>query len=830
MKFRVFGLETPSGKSFFILNGKPQMILGMDFGTTNTGAARFDGKRIQLLPLDPASPTPHICRSAIYMTRAGDYFLGSTALDTYFAQNVGRPTRYRKVWVGEILQVFAELPYFYRDVYVYEDEFSPGRLFTSIKSALRNQEYYGTSFQGNWYSPSDLVAVFLMGMKMRLERHLDAPITEIVLGRPVHFSRDPSEDNIAQGRLLDAAFKAGFEKVFLESEPVAAALSYERTLQGQEVVLVFDFGGGTLDFTIMEMGGAAKRQILATGGIPIAGDVFDQRLFRTTIPKHLGEGDYFAQGGAQYPIPAHIFDTLTQPHEILTLNAPHNLEMLREIHQGALHKEKTQALLKVVSSNYALLLYALVERAKTRLSTQLETTLELERCDVSLKEVINRATFEGAIASEYESIRQELLATVERAGLRLQDIDRVIRTGGSSQIPLFVGMLNHLFGPDKVRAIDVFSSVTSGLAIRARQIETGLESLPVYTSAAAQRSREGASQRVQEREARQIDLDVVQRYLRIQQEIRLGHVQVPSRLWLVLEGDQLRALAAENLDSFEHLTRDGLRVNALEPYLSPEAKAVLAAADDEVVLTTNRFKLILVRIADLHLAQLASSTSVNHALPMENDEYLTTLALWKADHAFLCMVTSTGQGRAFDTPLIAEHLSQKPYFQLERRYAGIPLALFPANRSDRILVGTNSGRLGRAEVEEMSLAAYEMLKIRQGEIVTAAGAVSPQESILILGAQGTAVPFDPHSLPADVPPTSRGATIGRNCSIVGFFPNTERPEPFILALTDRARLLQLDLPRGYISESRRLTRLKPGETILSCLKIAQNRPIVIGSE
>ena len=105
------------------------MILGMDFGTTNSGAALFDGQHIHQIALDPANQRPEICRSAIYMTRTGDYYLGSGAMNTYFDQNIGRPTRFRKVWVGEIIQIFAELPVFYRDVFVYEDEFSPGRLF-----------------------------------------------------------------------------------------------------------------------------------------------------------------------------------------------------------------------------------------------------------------------------------------------------------------------------------------------------------------------------------------------------------------------------------------------------------------------------------------------------------------------------------------------------------------------------------------------------------------------------------------------------------------------------------------------------------------------------
>lgn len=76
------------------------------------------------------------------------------------------------------------------------------------------------------------------------------------------------------------------------------------------MILGLDFGG-TLDFTVIEIGvplARDARRILATGGIPIAGDVFDQRLFRDSIPKHLGEGDRLASG--QY-VPPHIFEALS---------------------------------------------------------------------------------------------------------------------------------------------------------------------------------------------------------------------------------------------------------------------------------------------------------------------------------------------------------------------------------------------------------------------------------------------------------------------------------------------------------------------------------------
>src|SRR3989304_6100864 len=106
--------------------GGENMLLGLDFGTTNTGAAVFDGRSLNLLPLDPVSQSPAICRTAMYFTRDGQYYFGQDAINRYFEQNLGRRTKLNRVWVGEIMQVFAELPVFYRDVFVYEDEFWPG--------------------------------------------------------------------------------------------------------------------------------------------------------------------------------------------------------------------------------------------------------------------------------------------------------------------------------------------------------------------------------------------------------------------------------------------------------------------------------------------------------------------------------------------------------------------------------------------------------------------------------------------------------------------------------------------------------------------------------
>jgi hypothetical chaperone protein len=804
------------------------MIVGMDFGTTNTGAAVFRDDAIRLIPLDPSSSTPNICRTSLYITRTRDYHLGSQALSLYFNQNIGRPSRFKKIKVGEILQVFAELPPFYRDVFVFEDEYSPGRLFLSIKTALRNPNYFGTVFLDHWYSVSDLVAIFLIGMKQRMESHLGEPVGEVVLGRPVHFSNDPTEDKIAQSRLLEAAFKAGFEKVHLEYEPVAAALAYERSVKDKEVILVFDFGGGTLDFTIMEVGASSKpgpareRQVFATGGIPIAGDVFDQRLFRVTIPKHLGENDIFMQAGNRYPIPAHIFDLLSTPQEVLALNTPLHLEMLHAIHQGALHKEKTKALLQIVSSNYAMLLFDLVERAKRQLSSEIEARISLKTPEFALEEPVTRTRFQHAIRKEYEAIREELLKTVERSGLRPKDIDRVIRTGGSSQIPLFVRLLNEVFGWQKVREIDVFSSVTSGLSLRGREIAAGRAGSTEYTPAGFQGSEGISSRQGNKAEVAEIDLAAVRQRLEVTVALDLSQAGgLPEQTLLIAGGDGLHAIPAGELGAGD---KTSWASEALKSAISGGEKAgqtqsLLAGMDDHVLLATSGFKLIDIPLRSLFVAGEVGRQAFADLLRLEPNEEVTAIAPWRpaeTQKRFLCMVTRFGQARAFDARLLAEHLSKAPFFQLEKRYTGHPVALATAGEGETLLVGTDGGRVGRAPVSDMAVIVWEVLRARKDEEVTTAMALSAgcASPVMALSEAGTLLPVDLDSIPAKTPPAARGAFLRRNFNIAAFLCPGGKPGEEILLLSSNACVHRLS-PRAGGETPHKALKLAQGERILA---------------
>src|SRR5690606_26875255 len=115
------------------------MIAGMDFGTTNSGMAVYDGRALRLLPLDRANENPRVLRTALYVTNDQEVVIGREALNEFFNRNVGRPVKLERVWVGEIEVRGADM-FFIRDVYVWVDVMSPGRLFLSFKTNLRDHD------------------------------------------------------------------------------------------------------------------------------------------------------------------------------------------------------------------------------------------------------------------------------------------------------------------------------------------------------------------------------------------------------------------------------------------------------------------------------------------------------------------------------------------------------------------------------------------------------------------------------------------------------------------------------------------------------------------
>jgi len=443
------------------------MRIGLDFGTTNSGAAVFDGQNVHVFPLDPTGHDPTVMRSTLYVTRDPQVFIGQEAIDAYYRQNVGRPSRMVRQYIGEIEMTFAELPTIIKEVYVLVDELTPGRLLYSLKSELAGS-YEGTTIFGRYYELEELIAIYLREMRERVEAETGEAVDGVVLGRPVDFAGSGTEaDNRrAEERLRCAAEMAGFRDILFELEPVAAALHYELTVERPQNVLVFDFGGGTLDVTVMHIGEPGRRQVFAAGGVDIAGDAFDRRIVEGLLLDHFGRGSTWGEDAL--PFPSQYTDGLVHWQTIPELSRPETLHFLQLAQISGSHPARVRALESLLVNNCAARLIDEVERAKVALSMARFALICLAGNDTHVWQPITRSQFEALIASAARRIEACVLDTLARSGLQAGEIDTVVRTGGSAQIPHFIEMLGRIFGPEKVVLSDVFRGVTAGLAIRAR--------------------------------------------------------------------------------------------------------------------------------------------------------------------------------------------------------------------------------------------------------------------------------------------------------------------------------------------------------------------------
>ena len=446
------------------------MRIGIDFGTTNSGAAFFDGRRVHLLPIDPAAQPPTIARSTLYITRDHQVLVGRHAIHSYYEQNSGRARKLVREFAGLLSQNYSDGLEVVERVYAQVDELSPGRLLRSLKSELAGT-YEATRIFDRVYSLEELIALFLGEIRRRVEEHTGAPVDGVVLGRPVNFvgGQDAAGNDRAESRLRLAAQQAGFRDITFELEPVAAALHYELSIDRPQNVLVFDFGGGTLDLTVMRLGEHGQRPVFATGGVGIAGDLFDRHMVARLLLDHFGRDTTWSDG--EMPFPSHYTDALLNWQTILELNRPEVLRFLRRAQLTGSHPSRVRALESLVVNEQAVRLYDAVEGAKVALSGEHFALIQLVSDDINLWQPVTRSQFKALIGREIEQIRTCLLQTLADSGLQTHEIDAVVRTGGSSQIPAFITLLEEIFGADKVVLSEVFSGVTSGLAIRAGLID-----------------------------------------------------------------------------------------------------------------------------------------------------------------------------------------------------------------------------------------------------------------------------------------------------------------------------------------------------------------------
>ena len=434
--------------------------VGIDFGTSNSGVAVYDGQHVRLLPVDPKNVIPEVIKTVLYVTREYRCYLGQEAVEAYYRDNVNRQRRYVKQWAGEIDFRGADMHYV-RDIFVYVDELKPGRLLQYLKTALRKENYQGTRIFEKFYTPGDLAKTYLSLLKRRAEDVLGEKIEAVTLGRPVKFSESSEQDKKAEETLSEAALEAGFKKVDFELEPIAAALYYEQSISKPQNVVIFDFGGGTLDIAVMRLGDK-NRQVYASGGVDIAGSDFDRAIIEKRMLPHFGLGQV-----KHHPEILEMIHAVPDWMALPELGTPINKNVLEKAIQAKIAPVRLKALEGLIYNDLAFTFYNRVEAGKIALSKEGATVISLEDKNVALWDMYTRHQFESDIHHYLVDVEKVLLDTIAKSGLEPDQIDAVVKTGGSSNIPLFTGMLARIFGAEKVKESSAFSSVVAGLAIKA---------------------------------------------------------------------------------------------------------------------------------------------------------------------------------------------------------------------------------------------------------------------------------------------------------------------------------------------------------------------------
>jgi hypothetical chaperone protein len=365
-------------------------------------------------------------------------------------------------------------------IHSYLNAKTPGRLIQSTKSYLASRLFTQTQIFGETYSLEELIGILLRYLRKAAEASFGDLGRALVVGRPVHFSgaKHADDDEFAANRLRSAFRHAGFDEVHFLPEPVAAAYKYQRRLDHEELVLIADFGGGTSDFSLVQLKPGpltrteSTNQILGTGGVGIAGDAFDSKLVRRLVAPMLGLGsEYKSQFGNILPVPNWLYEHLERWHYLSFLKTRKNLDLLRQIHFQSLAPKKISALLELVDDDLGYRLYQAVEQTKCQLSASAVSEIQFREAAIAIDDSVRRETFEGWIGRELQQITVCVDRLLAQCGVTAEDVDAIFMTGGSSFVPAIRRIFESTFGAKvPIRVGQEFTSVAEGLAIYALEL------------------------------------------------------------------------------------------------------------------------------------------------------------------------------------------------------------------------------------------------------------------------------------------------------------------------------------------------------------------------
>jgi len=353
-------------------------IIGIDLGTSNSAAAVMMGGKPTLIP------------AAEGTTIGGKAFPSYVAISKDGDLIVGEPARRQAIT-------------------------NPDNTIVAAKRKMGTDHIF--KVQGKEYKPQQISAFILQKIKKDSEAFLGEKIAKAVITVPAYF-----DDNQRQAT-KDAGTIAGLDVVRIINEPTAASLAFGLDKSKQEMkILVFDFGGGTLDVTIMEMGGGVFEVMSTSGDTLLGGTDMDKVIIDYVVD------DFRKKTGID----------LTADSTAMT--------RIREAS----------------------------EKAKIELSTVMETDINLpfifhdpSSGTKNLEIKLTRAKFEELISSIVERCKPSVEKALEDAKLSKSDISKIVLIGGPTRIPLVRKFISSLIGKEAESGVDPMEAVAMGAAIQA---------------------------------------------------------------------------------------------------------------------------------------------------------------------------------------------------------------------------------------------------------------------------------------------------------------------------------------------------------------------------
>ena len=415
-------------------------VAGIDFGTSNSSAAITNGGVPRLVDVENGRNT--IPTALYFPEKSSEVFYGRTAQQKYVDSETG------------------------------------GRFMRSMKRILGTPLMdSSTQINGHMVKFDDIIGAFVSYMKQKIDASANENVESVVMGRPVHFrDNDPAADDKAQQELKQIARKAGFKNVCFQYEPIAAAFAHEQKINSEKLACVIDIGGGTSDFTVIRLSPENRnkadrtKDVLANTGVRIGGNDFDKNLSLNAFMPVLGMGTDYKVYGKVLSIPNSIYINLSTWNQVNDVYNYKTLNLVKGYQTWALEPEKLARLYQVVQNRLGHINLNYVEKAKIALSKDLSIESILDFLSDKPSIYITREEFNNSISNDVEKIEKFLSECILQAGVKNKDIDLVILTGGSTEVPRVSEIATKFFPNAEVSAGDKLSSVGMGLAYDARRI------------------------------------------------------------------------------------------------------------------------------------------------------------------------------------------------------------------------------------------------------------------------------------------------------------------------------------------------------------------------